>query len=454
MSKIKDLTPKQIVKELDKYIIGQDDAKKLVAIALRNRWRRQQVEGDIKEEIIPNNIILIGSTGIGKTEIARRLANLSQAPFIKVEASKFTEVGYVGRDVESMIRDLTDIAVTMLKKEKTAEVRDEAEKMANERLLDFLIPLPHLEKSDTDNEVNEVREERRKKTRNHFEKLLRRGELEDRKIELDVPDNTAPLMQVFSPMGLEEMGLNLQDMFGGMVPKKRKMRRTSISEARKILIDEEAQKLVDMDNIIQESLRRVMESGIIFIDEIDKIIGSSSETAGPDVSREGVQRDLLPVIEGSTVVTKYGVVDTTHILFIAAGAFHISKPSDMIPELQGRFPIRVELESLTEKDFERILVEPENALIKQYMALVNTEMVNITFQKSAIKEIAKIASIVNEKMENIGARRLHTVMSKLLEEILFDLPNKSVKSINITKKMVSDTLSEIVEDEDLTRYIL
>jgi len=454
LSKTKDLTPKQIVKELDKYIIGQDDAKKLVAIALRNRWRRQQVEGDIKEEIIPNNIILIGSTGIGKTEIARRLANLSNAPFIKVEASKFTEVGYVGRDVESMIRDLTDIAVTMLKKEKTAEVRDEAEKMANERLLDFLIPLPHLEKSDTDIEVNEAREERRKKTRDHFDKLLLRGELEDRKIELDVPDNTAPLMQVFSPMGLEEMGINLQDMFGGMVPKKRKMRRTTISEARKILIEEEAQKLVDMDNIIQESLKRVMESGIIFIDEIDKIIGNSSKTAGPDVSREGVQRDLLPVIEGSTVVTKYGVVDTTHILFIAAGAFHISKPSDMIPELQGRFPIRVELESLTKEDFERILVEPENALIKQYVALVNTENVNITFQKSAIKEIAKIASIVNEKMENIGARRLHTIMSKLLEEILFELPDKSAKNINITKKMVSDTLSEIVEDEDLTRYIL
>ena len=454
MSKTKDLTPKQIVKELDKYIIGQDDAKKLVAIALRNRWRRQQVEGDIKEEIIPNNIILIGSTGIGKTEIARRLANLSQAPFIKVEASKFTEVGYVGRDVESMIRDLTDIAVTMLKKEKTAEVRDEAEKMANERLLDFLIPLPHLEKSDTDTEVNEAREERREKTRKHFENLLERGEMEDRKVELDVPDNTAPIMQVFTPMGLEEMGLNLQDMFGGMVPKKRKMRRTSISEARKILIEEEAQKLVDMDNIIQESLKRVMESGIIFIDEIDKIIGNSSESAGPDVSREGVQRDLLPVIEGSTVVTKYGVVDTTHILFIAAGAFHTSRPSDMIPELQGRFPIRVELDSLNEEDFERILVEPENALIKQYVALVNTESVNITFQKSAIKEIAKIAAIVNTKMENIGARRLHTIMSKLLEEILFDLPNKKVKNINITKKMVSDTLSEIVEDEDLTRYIL
>jgi len=454
LSEMKDLTPKQIVKELDKYIIGQDDAKKLVAIALRNRWRRQQVEGAIKEEIIPNNIILIGSTGIGKTEIARRLANLSQAPFIKVEASKFTEVGYVGRDVESMIRDLTDIAVTMLKKEKTAEVRDEAEKMANERLLDFLIPLPHLEKSDGDNEENEAREARREKTRMHFAKLLERGELEERKIELDVQDNTAPLMQVFTPMGLEEMGLNLQDMFGGMVPKKRKLRRTSIPEARKILIEEEAQKLVDMDNIIQESLKRVMESGIIFIDEIDKIIGNSSESAGPDVSREGVQRDLLPVIEGSTVVTKYGVVDTTHILFIAAGAFHISKPSDMIPELQGRFPIRVELDSLSEKDFERILVEPENALIKQYVALVNTENVNITFQKSAIKEIAKIAAIVNDKMENIGARRLHTVMSKLLEEFLFELPSKRVKSINITKKMVSDTLSEIVEDEDLTRYIL
>ena len=454
MSEMKDLTPKQIVKELDKYIIGQDDAKKLVAIALRNRWRRQQVEGAIKEEIIPNNIILIGSTGIGKTEIARRLANLSQAPFIKVEASKFTEVGYVGRDVESMIRDLTDIAVTMLKKEKTAEVKGEAEKMANERLLDLLIPLPHLEKSDDDDEKNEAREARRAKTRKHFEKLLERGELEDRKIELDVQDNTAPLMQVFTPMGLEEMGLNLQDMFGGMVPKKRKLRRTSITEARKILIEEEAQKLVDMDNIIQESLKRVMESGIIFIDEIDKIIGTSSESAGPDVSREGVQRDLLPVIEGSTVVTKYGVVDTTHILFIAAGAFHISRPSDMIPELQGRFPIRVELDSLNEEDFERILVEPENALIKQYVALVNTENVNITFQKSAIKEIAKIAAIVNDKMENIGARRLHTIMSKLLEEYLFELPSKKVKSINITKKMVSDTLSEIVEDEDLTRYIL
>lgn len=452
MNEIKDLTPKEVVKELDKYIIGQDDAKRSVAIALRNRWRRQQVKDSIKDEIIPNNIILIGSTGVGKTEIARRLANLAHAPFLKVEASKFTEVGYVGRDVESIIRDLTDIAVNMLKKEKTGEVREEAIKLANERLLDFLIPSNN-SKPLTD-EVNEEKENRRRKTREHFRMLLEREELEERTIEVEVPDNTTPFMQIFSPMGMEEMGMNIQDIFGGMAPKRRKLRRTSVSEARKILIEEEAQKLIDMDKIIQEALKRVMDSGIVFIDEIDKIVGTGGSESGPDVSREGVQRDLLPIIEGSGVVTKYGVVDTTHILFIAAGAFHVSKPSDMIPELQGRFPIRVELDSLYEEDFIRILVEPENALIKQYTALIKTEGVTITFQKSGINEIARIAAVVNSKMENIGARRLHTVMSKLLEDILFDLPDKKIKNVNITKKLVSESLSEIVEDEDLSRYIL
>ena len=452
MNEIKDLTPKEVVKELDKYIIGQDDAKRSVAIALRNRWRRQQVKDSIKDEIIPNNIILIGSTGVGKTEIARRLANLAHAPFLKVEASKFTEVGYVGRDVESIIRDLTDIAVNMLKKEKTGEVREEAIKLANERLLDFLIP-SNDSKPLTD-EVNEEKENRRRKTREHFRMLLEREELEERTIEVEVPDNTTPFMQIFSPMGMEEMGMNIQDIFGGMAPKRRKLRRTSVSEARKILIEEEAQKLIDMDKIIQEALKRVMDSGMVFIDEIDKIVGTGGSESGPDVSREGVQRDLLPIIEGSGVVTKYGVVDTTHILFIAAGAFHVSKPSDMIPELQGRFPIRVELDSLYEEDFIRILVEPENALIKQYTALIKTEGVTITFQKSGINEIARIAAVVNSKMENIGARRLHTVMSKLLEDILFDLPDKKIKNVNITKKLVSESLSEIVEDEDLSRYIL
>ena len=452
MNEIKDLTPKEVVKELDKYIIGQDDAKRSVAIALRNRWRRQQVKDSIKDEIIPNNIILIGSTGVGKTEIARRLANLAHAPFLKVEASKFTEVGYVGRDVESIIRDLTDIAVNMLKKEKTGEVREEAIKLANERLLDFLIP-SNDSKPLTD-EVNEEKENRRRKTREHFRMLLEREELEERTIEVEVPDNTTPFMQIFSPMGMEEMGMNIQDIFGGIAPKRRKLRRTSVSEARKILIEEEAQKLIDMDKIIQEALKRVMDSGIVFIDEIDKIVGTGGSESGPDVSREGVQRDLLPIIEGSGVVTKYGVVDTTHILFIAAGAFHVSKPSDMIPELQGRFPIRVELDSLYEEDFIRILVEPENALIKQYTALIKTEGVTITFQKSGINEIARIAAVVNSKMENIGARRLHTVMSKLLEDILFDLPDKKIKNVNITKKLVSESLSEIVEDEDLSRYIL
>ena len=453
MNEIKDLTPKEVVKELDKYIIGQDDAKRSVAIALRNRWRRQQVKDSIKDEIIPNNIILIGSTGVGKTEIARRLANLANAPFLKVEASKFTEVGYVGRDVESIIRDLTDISVTMLKKEKTNEVREEAKKMANELLLDYLIPSSDSKASSVD-KVNDDRETRRQKTKEHFRMLLEREELEERTIEIEVSDNSTPFMQIFSPMGMEEMGMNIQDIFGGIAPKRRKLRRTSVSEARKILIEEEAQKLIDMDKIIQEALKRVMDSGMVFIDEIDKIVGTGGSESGPDVSREGVQTHLLPIIEGSGVVTKYGVVDTTHILFIAAGAFHVSKPSDMIPELQGRFPIRVELDSLYEEDFIRILVEPENALIKQYTALIKTEGVTITFQKSGINEIARIAAVVNSKMENIGARRLHTVMSKLLEEILFDLPDKKIKNVNITKKLVSESLSEIVEDEDLSRYIL
>ena len=452
--RMEELTPRQIVRELDRYIIGQDNAKRSVSIALRNRWRRQQVDEDLREEIMPNNIILMGPTGVGKTEIARRLANLADAPFIKVEASKFTEVGYVERDVESMIRDLTDISVAMVRKEHSEAVVTQAEEQVQERLLDLLVPSDGQGPSDGEGSaVDAELKKRRQRTREKMLARLEEGDFEERMIELEVSDESWPVMQIFTPMGLEEMGLNMQDLFSGMLPKRRKTRKTAVSEARKILIQEESQKLIDMDKVVREAVDRVEQSGIIFIDEIDKVAGSGG-TSGPDVSREGVQRDLLPVVEGSTVMTKYGVVDTSHVLFIAAGAFTTSKPSDLIPELQGRFPIRVELSSLSAEDFVRILVEPENALMKQYTALLATEGVKITFTKDAVKEISRIAHEANMRTENIGARRLHTVMSKLLEDILFDLPDVRRKRITISKKRVIDTLQDIVEDEDLSRYIL
>ncbi|MFQ5823641.1 MAG: ATP-dependent protease ATPase subunit HslU [bacterium] len=454
MQDIKEFTPRQIVEELDKYVIGQDKAKKSVAIALRNRWRRMQVSEGLREEIMPNNIILIGPTGVGKTEIARRLARLANAPFIKIEASKFTEVGYVGRDVESIIRDLTDLAVSMVRVEKTSQIQDLAEKHAKERLLEILLPPPKTNKRvGIDTTEEDDSEERYKRTREKIEKQLDNGVLENRMVELNVQSEQFPLMQIISPMGVEEMGVNLQDLFGGIMPKKTKRRKMKIKEARQHLIQEEAQKLIDMEQVVQEAIQRVQNSGIVFLDEIDKIAGENSKT-GPDVSREGVQRDLLPVVEGTSVFTKYGMVKTDHVLFIASGAFHVSKPSDLIPELQGRFPIRVELSSLTADDFVRILTEPENALIKQYSALLKTEGVDLGFTKDAIREIANIANQVNERTENIGARRLHTVLTALLEEVLFKVPDLEVNEIEITQDKVRDTLKEIIEDEDLSRYIL
>lgn len=451
-----ELTPREIVRELDKYIIGQQNAKKSVAIALRNRWRRQQVAENLREEIMPNNIILIGPTGVGKTEIARRLAKLANAPFLKVEASKFTEVGYVGRDVESMIRDLTDLSVNMVRAERTAEVQDKAKEMAEERLLDVLIPPMKKRKPAGDGgETTEVDENSNEATREKFRKQLREGKLDARVVELDMPAEQFPMMQIFGPIGLEEMGVNIQDLFGNIMPKKVKKRRMTVGEARNMLTQEEAHKLIDMDAVIREAIHRIEDSGIIFIDEIDKIASSNGRAAGPDVSREGVQRDLLPIVEGSNVLTKYGMVKTDHVLFIASGAFNVSKPSDLIPELQGRFPIRVELNSLTESDFVKILTLPQNALIKQYTALLETEGVHIGFTEEGIGEIARVATEVNEQVENIGARRLHTIMTTLLEEILFDVPDIiPEKAISVTKEMVQEKLSEIVKNRDLSRYIL
>lgn len=470
--KIEQLTPSQIVEELNKYIIGQDNAKKSVAIALRNRWRRQQVTGPLKDEIMPNNIILIGPTGVGKTEIARRISKLANAPFVKVEASKFTEVGYVGRDVESMIRELTDLAVNMVKQENTKEVEIKARENTIERILDILIP-PFKKKNNITSRPSETSisssvtttsdvlqdelslEEANKQTREKFRKMLINGELDSRVIELDMTTTSMPMMQVLGPIGLEEMGLNIQDLFGSIMPKKTKKRKMTIKEARTFLEQEEIQKLIDMDSVVKEAIDRVQNSGIVFIDEIDKITSTHSRTSGPDVSREGVQRDLLPIVEGSTVMTKYGPVKTDHILFMASGAFHSSKPSDLIPELQGRFPIRVELNSLTEEDFFQILTLPENALIKQYKALLETEGVQIEFKEESLRAIARIATEVNEQVENIGARRLHTILTSLLEDILFEIPDKrKSKKIIIDAKLVEEKLSRIVKNRDLSRYIL
>jgi len=453
--RMRELTPEEIVRELDKYVIGQEKAKKSVAIALRNRWRRLQVPERLREEILPNNIILIGPTGVGKTEIARRLARLANAPFIKVEASKYTEVGYVGRDVESIIRDLTDIAVNMVRMERMEEVRPVAESMATQRLLEMLLPPPkkRRRRSNADEETWQERRERWLRTRAKLREKLLAGKLDDRYVELEVPVETQPVMQVVTPMGVEELGFNFDEVLESVFPKRTKRRRMTVDEARRYLIQEESEKLVDMDEVVREAIHRVEQSGIVFLDEIDKLVGSDGG-AGPDVSREGVQRDLLPIVEGCSVMTKYGMVRTDHILFIAAGAFHNARPSDLIPELQGRFPIRVELQPLTADDFVRILTEPENALIKQYKALLATEGIDVHFTDSAIREIAKTASEVNERAEDIGARRLHTVMTTLLEDLLFQAPSLGKREVVIDKRKVRKVLREIVEDEVLSRYIL
>lgn len=439
-------TPREIVSELDRYIIGQNGAKRAVAVALRNRWRRQQVSADLREEISPKNIIMIGATGVGKTEIARRLAKLAQAPFIKVEASKFTEVGYVGRDVESMVRDLLELAITMVRAEEAKKVRLKAEEQAEEKLLDLLLPGERDSLNDEDKQSSSS-------TRDKLRRLLRMGELDERFVELETEEINIPAMEVLTPPGAEDMGINIKEMFGNMFPKKSKRRRISVAEARQIIIDQEAEKLVDMDNVQQLARDLTEQSGIIFIDEIDKV-ASRGGSQGPEVSREGVQRDILPIVEGSTVNTKHGSVKTDHILFIAAGAFHVAKPSDLIPELQGRFPIRVELDSLGEEEFVRILTEPKNALVNQYQALMKTEGVELQFSDDAIAEIARTAAQVNDQAENIGARRLHTVMEKLLEQISFDAPELNEKNILIDAEQVRSSLAEIVADEDLSRFIL
>jgi ATP-dependent HslUV protease ATP-binding subunit HslU len=466
----RELTPQEIVAELDKYIIGQEEAKRCVAIALRNRWRRLNAPPEMRDEIIPNNILMIGPTGVGKTEIARRLAKLAGAPFIKVEATKFTEVGYVGRDVDSMIRDLVDIAVNMVREEHEQRVRDRARELAEERILDLLVPPAQpasrkevvagpgffLQSAPPANADSAAEAEARERTRQRFREKLRAGELDDREIEIEVATDTVPMVQVFGPLGIEEMGLNLQELFGNLAGQRRKKRRVTVAEARELLTQEEAQKLIDMDKVTREALQRVEQSGIVFIDEIDKVAARDGTRGGPDVSREGVQRDLLPIVEGCSVMTKYGMVRTDHILFIASGAFHVAKPSDLIPELQGRFPIRVELKSLTEEDFYKILTQPKNALLKQYQALLQAEGVELEFTDAAVRKIAEIAARVNEEVENIGARRLHTVLTTLLEEILFNVPDQIPEGgkIVVDAEMVEKRLSGIVQNRDLSQYIL
>lgn len=487
---MEDLTPKEIVAELDRYIIGQENAKKAVAVALRNRYRRRLLAEDMRDEVIPKNILMIGPTGVGKTEIARRLAQIAKAPFIKVEATKFTEVGYVGRDVDSMVRDLVQLAIRMVENEKIAEVQDRAREMVIDRILDIMQPVhkpereratpkeleaafeavgqlfggqktsepEHVEPVDTEESEAAAKEEaeRRQRIREKLRKQLVEGVLDDRKIEIEVEDSAAPpFMQVFSPQGIEEMGVDMQGMLGGMMPRRRKTKTVTVGEAKEILVSEEAHRLVDQDQLIKEAVDRTEQSGIIFVDELDKIAGrEKGAEGGPQVSREGVQRDILPIIEGSTVITKYGPVRTNHILFIAAGAFHVSKPSDLIPELQGRLPIRVELDSLHEDDFRRILTEPRNALIKQYTALMATEGVRVVFMDEAVSEVAGMAEEVNSQMENIGARRLHTIMERLLEDLSFAAPDLAGQAVTIDAGYVREKLQGILKNEDLSKYIL
>lgn len=465
---MEELTPSAIVKELDKYIVGQDAAKRSVAIALRNRHRRQKLSPELRDEIAPKNILMIGPTGVGKTEIARRLARLVNAPFVKVEATKFTEVGYVGRDVESMVRDLLETAIRTVKAEYMDRVRDRAEKMANERLIALLVPDPAAHRKSSNpfelllggmsRRTQDESEERESQAelaarRNAVRRQLELGEIEDQLVEFEVEDNRTPMMEVMSPYGVEELGVNIQDVLGGLIPKRKKRMKMTVSEARRVLEQEEAQKLIDPDEVTQEAIKRAEQTGIIFIDEIDKIAGSG-HSVGPDVSREGVQRDILPIVEGSTIMTKHGPVKTDHILFIGAGAFHSAKPSDLVPELQGRFPIRVELTSLTQEDFKRILVEPENALTRQYSSLLSTDGVNLVFTEDGISEIARIAAEVNERTEDIGARRLHTVIERLLEDVSFLAPDVVAGEVVVDKNYVQSKLKDVVKDADLSRYIL
>jgi ATP-dependent HslUV protease ATP-binding subunit HslU len=462
MNDLKSLTPKDTVRELDKYIIGQDEAKKSVAIALRNRWRRQQVEPPLRDEIAPKNIIMIGPTGVGKTEIARRLANLAHSPFLKVEASKFTEIGYVGRDVESMIRDLVELAVNMAKKEERREVEKKAREMAEEKLLDLLLPSmpppgnrPRLEIPGNIEAPVAAPAEKSESTRERFRKMLQEGKLDDKIVEMEVSQSQPmPMIEVFSNTGMDEMESNLRDAFGKFFPKKGKMRKLKVPEAFTILKNEAVEDLIDMDKVTRRAVIKTEQTGIIFLDEIDKIASRQGGGHGPEVSREGVQRDLLPIVEGATVTTKYGMVKTDHILFIASGAFHLCKPSDLVPELQGRFPIRVELKALGAEEFFRILTEPENALLKQYVALMKTEGIELIFAEKGVLEMARLAAEVNQKTEDIGARRLHTVLEKILEDLSFNAPNIKDKTFTVTAAYVRDKLTDIIRDEDLSRFIL